>query len=307
MPGAPLLVVGSLNQDLVVAVPRFPEPGETLTATALAHYCGGKGANQAFAAARLGGDVAMLGRVGDDAFGRAQIENLRSQGVATDSILPTPDHPTGTALIEVARSGENRIVVVPGANGALTPDDLQESKSLFESASFVLLQLEVPSPTVEAALQLSHELGVRVILDPAPAISLPDSWYERIDTLTPNLSELNTLTDQSLDEHSPLISITAAARPLCKRGTRCVIAKLGARGAVKVTLNEANSLPAPMVDVVDTTAAGDCFNAAFAVERARGQSDDDAMAYALQAASLSVTSPGAQASMPTRKSVTAMA
>jgi ribokinase len=298
-----ILVIGSLNTDLVAMVDRFPGPGETLIGNDFKTTCGGKGANQAFAAGALGGNVAMLGQVGKDDFGTAQLRNLSSQGVLTDYILRDSRQPTGRAFIGVDASGENRIIVVPGANGSFTSKKLQTQAVAIESAKLLLLQLEIPHNTVAEAIRLGNKAGATLILDPAPAAPLPDEWLISIDYLTPNLSELGLLSGDLIDNHTSTKSITTSARKLCDRGSRCVIVKLGSRGALQVTATESTHYPAAAVKAIDTTAAGDCFNAAFAVELQNGKSENEAIRFAHTAATLSVTKQGAQSSMPTRQEV----
>lgn len=298
-----ILVIGSLNTDLVARVDRFPGPGETLVGNDFMITCGGKGANQAFAAGALGGKVAMMGQVGEDDFGTAQLKNLSSQGVHTKYILRDATHPTGTALIGVESSGENRIIIIPGANGSFTPHNLLKHASAIESASFLLLQLEIPQGTVAEAIRLGAKAGATLILDPAPAVPLPEEWLKSIDYLTPNLSELNLLSGNSFDKNASLESITVGARKLCDRGIRCVIVKLGSRGALQVTANALAHYPAVLVKAIDTTAAGDCFNAAFAVELQNGKPENEAIRFAVTAATLSVTKQGAQSAIPTRQDV----
>lgn len=303
MNNADIVVVGSLNADLVASVARFPNAGETVAGERFETFCGGKGANQAFAAGRLGASVAMIGQVGADSFGDRQLENLASVGVQTNSILRDPDQPTGTAIIEVEQRGENRIIVIPGANGSFTSERLARSANVIRRAKWVLLQLEIPSATVGEAIRIAGEGGARVILDPAPAFALPEEWLCRVHYLTPNLSELALLTGVPLNEESDLTLIARTARRLCARGVERVIAKLGARGALLVTEEDEIHWPVPQVNPVDTTAAGDCFNGAFAAELACGKTETEAAAFAVAAAALSVTRPGAQASMPGRVEV----
>ncbi len=295
-----IVVVGSLNTDLVATVDRFPEAGETLHGMDFKVYCGGKGANQAYAAGRLGGRVAMLGQVGVDDFGTAQIENLASVNVSTGAILQTANQPTGTAIIGVEASGENRIIYIPGANGTSGTELLRTGRELLLNAKLILLQLEIPLETVGEAIRVGKSGGARIILDPAPAASIPKEWFASIDFLTPNLSELRLLSGDSIDESTPLERIVQSGRKLCNCGVRCVIAKLGPRGAVLIKAKEFHHWPALPVQAVDTTAAGDCFNAAFAVDLAAGRTDLEAGEFAVAAASCSVTRKGAQAAMPTR-------
>jgi ribokinase len=293
-----IVVVGSLNQDLVVQLPRFPDRGETVTGDSLSLLCGGKGANQAYAAARLGARVAMVGQVGDDAAGDAQLRSLAAVGVDTRRIRRVPNLSTGSAIVAVEPGGHNRIIVVPGANGAFCPEALEESADLLAAAAVVLLQLEIPLPTVQAAVELARRGRARVLLDPAPARALPDALLGHVDYLTPNLSELATLSGRMLHDDSPADEIQHAAQELCRRGVAKVLVKVGSRGAQFVTGETSQAWPAFPVDPVDTTAAGDCFNGAFAAALAGGSSEVEAGRFAGAAAAISVTRPGAQSSMP---------
>lgn len=298
-----IVIVGSLNQDLVVNLARFPGPGETVTGQTLRTFCGGKGANQAFAVARLGGRAAMIGQVGEDSAGDAQIESLRSVGVEVNLLRRVRGESTGTAMIAVDSAGENRIIVVPGSNGSFLPEALEPSRAILAGASALLVQLEVPLATVSRAVEIAHAGGARVILDPAPAQALPDTILARLDYLTPNLSELAFLTGDILSDEADELQIVAAARKLCARGVKTVIAKLGARGALVVSTQAVSSVQAFRVSVVDTTAAGDCFTAALATALVAGESELAACRFASAAAALSVTRHGAQASMPSREEV----
>lgn len=297
---AEIVVIGSLNTDLVTTVGRFPDAGETLVGDDFKIYCGGKGANQAYAAGQLGGNVAMIGQVGSDDFAKAQIDNLSSVGVKTDFIQRDSEQPTGTALIGVEASGENRIIVIPGANATFTADQLKPYEDLIRRAKLILLQLEIPQETVEEAIRIGKHCGAQIILDPAPASQIPDEWFAGIDYLTPNVSELCILTGDQIENDTPLEKMVQSARKLCDRGVPCVVAKLGSRGAIRVTSDDFHHWPAIPVQAVDTTAAGDCFNAALAAELALGRTDLEAGAFAVAAASYSVTRKGAQTSMPTR-------
>ena len=298
----PIVVVGSLNVDLVVRVPRFPAPGETVVGTGFAVFPGGKGANQAVAAARLGGDVHMVGRVGDDDNGRLLLASLASAGVDAGGVRVDADATTGTAVITIDGAGQNTIAIVAGANGRLRPGDVEAQRSLLEAAVVLLLQLEVALDVVEAAARLGRGAGATVILDPAPARSEVLPLLGRADVVTPNETELACLAGApsapgSVEEAAGL------ARVLLDRGAKSVIAKLGALGALEVTAAGRRFWPAHTVDAMDTTAAGDVWNGAFAVALAEGRSVDDAGAFASAAAAISVTRPGAQPSMPTRAEV----
>ena len=292
-----IVVVGSLNADLVARVARFPRPGETVPGTDLAIYPGGKGANQACAAARLGGSVVMVGRVGDDANGRLLCDSLDSAGVDTGAVVKDSSAPTGTALITIDEAGQNQIVVVPGANGVVSAADVESQRETIENAGFVLLQLELPLPAVEAAARLARRAGAVVILDPAPIRDAAWRLLPLADYVTPN--------ERELDHLARLGGLAAPevegdlARRLLAAGAKSVVSKLGAGGARLVDTTGEISWPAVEVDAVDTTAAGDVWNGAFATALATGMEVDAAGRFANAAAALSVTRPGAQPSMPT--------
>jgi ribokinase len=305
-PGPEIVVVGSINRDLVVTVSEAPGAGETVLGKDLRTFHGGKGANQAYAAGRLGARVAFAGRVGSEPEAREQIDALARAGVDTRFLTRDPGRPGGTAIIVVDARKENRIIVVPGANGGFGPDGLEACRGILAAARCVLLQLEIPMETVVAAAGIAREGGALVILDPAPARPLPPELLERADYLTPNLGELSILTGASLGTDSSIEEIAAAARKLCGRGERKTIAKLGARGALLVSAAGEHLQPAFAVRAVDTTGAGDCFNAAFAAALVRGRSEAEALAFAAAAAACSVTRPGAQAGMPSLQDVEAM-
>ena len=294
-----IFVVGSLNADLVTRLERFPAPGETVTALDLAVHAGGKGANQAYAAARLGGRVALLGCIGRDANGELLMQSLRSVGVDVSPVVRDDEAPTGLALIALDASGENQIVVVPGANARLTPELVQAHAARIAAAAVVLLQLEVPLDAVLAAARIARNGGATVILDPAPARPLPAPLLECVDFLTPNQRELQTLTGRAAGEPAE-----QAARSLAD-GRRRVIVKMGEAGALLVEADRQSSWPALRVDAVDATGAGDAFNAALAVALAEGRPLPEAGRLATAAGALCVTRAGAQPSMPTRPEVEA--
>lgn len=294
---ASLVVVGSLNMDLVARTIRHPQPGETVLGSAFATFPGGKGGNQAVAAARIGGQVAMIGRVGADGFGDALVTSLAEAGVNTRYVLRTPQSSSGVALIVVSEEGQNSIVVSPGANGLLSPEDVKAAASSFEGASAVLLQLEVPLPTVIAAAELAHQAGARVILNPAPAQSLPNRLLHLVDVLIPNQSELALLTGFE--------SITLGLDALLSLGCRNVLVTLGDRGVLVADCNGSFVLNGHSIPVVDTTAAGDAFVGAFAVALGEGKSIREAAAWGNAAGALAVTRAGAQPSLPARAEVEA--
>lgn len=296
-----IVVVGSLNMDLVAFAPRIPVAGETLTGHTFLSLPGGKGANQAYAAARLGAKVEMLGRVGDDDLGRQLQKNLASAGCDVSGVLATADCSTGIALIFVADSGQNSIIIVAGANGRLSPEDIAAAESRFHGAAYVLLQLESPLAAVTAAARAARQAGAKVILDPAPApaAALPAELLANVDILTPNETEAAILAGDAPRRLNPEEAF-AVARRLRAAGPPTVIVKLGDQGVALVTAEATQVLPAPKVTAVDTTAAGDVFNAALAVALTENADLPAACRFANRAAALSVTRRGAQAAAPSR-------
>ena len=293
-----IVVVGSLNADLVTRLDRFPAPGQTVSALDFAVYAGGKGANQAYAAARLGGKVSMVGCLGQDAYGELLAQSLRDVGVNLSGVTREADAPTGVALIALDASGENQIVVVAGANARLDPARLETSASSLAAAAVVLLQLEVPLATVTAAARIAHAGGAIVILDPSPAQPLPRELLACVDYLTPNQSELQTLTGRAAGSQ-----VDRAARDLASGFGFKVIVKMGEAGALLVDGDRQDVWPSVRVAAVDTTGAGDAFNAALAVALSEGRSLADAGRWAVTAGALCVSRAGAQPSMPTREEV----
>jgi ribokinase len=292
-----IVVVGSLNMDLVLTVARAPNAGETLTGRTLQLIPGGKGANQAVACARLGGRVAMIGRVGRDEFGEQLRKSLAADHIALDHLGSDDQAGTGVAMIMVDDSAQNRIVLVPGANGAFTPEHVDEARALIESAGLLLLQLEVPLPTVMRAIEHAARSGARILFNPAPAQPLPAEWFARMDYLVPNETEASLLTGINVTDPA---SATGAAQKLRSRGARVVLITLGAQGVLIADAGGTRHYRPPTVKAVDTTAAGDTFIGAFAVGLTEGLALDDAAKLAMQAASLSVTRVGAQTSIPYR-------
>jgi len=293
-----IVVIGSINMDLVVRCRRAPEPGETILGDDLATFPGGKGANQAVAAARLGAQVHMIGRVGNDPFGRSMRARLATSGVNIRFVKTSEIHATGTATILVLDGGENSIVISPGANARVEPPDIDAAIDVIRKADFVLLQLEIPLPTVRYAIHVCRELGVRTILDPAPApLGFPLSLCDA-NLVTPNETEAMTLLNSS--KH---LDAKVAMKRLLSAGVETAVLKLGARGAMLGSSEESAREPGFKVKVVDTTAAGDCFNAALAVALSEGITARNALRFANAAGALACTKLGAQASLPTRAEV----
>lgn len=297
-----LVIVGSVNADLVVKGERLPAPGETVTGGRFVMSRGGKGANQAVAAARLGADVRLVAKVGSDLFGDQAIDGYLREGIRTDCILRDPHEPTGVALILVDGRGENLISVASGANHALCPADVEQAAERIRTADMVLLQLEIPLATIEYTAQLASAAGVAVILDPAPAPAgpLPASLLRHVTYLKPNESEAGRLTGISVDDE---ISAQRAAAALLDAGAKHVIITLGGRGALCAGPDGSFFVPGYPVEAIDTTAAGDAFSGALGCELARGSSLEKAVRYANMAGALAVTRVGAQASLPIAEEV----
>jgi ribokinase len=298
-----VLVVGGSNTDMVIRVPRIPKPGETVLGGAFAMTAGGKGANQAVAAARAGANVSLVARVGEDVFGERALANFAADGIDARFVFLTIGAPSGIALINVDGRGENSISVASGANALLSAADIERAGDAFGSADVVLVQLESPLDAVEAAVRKAGEKGVPVILNPAPARPLDDDLLRLIDVLTPNEHEAELLAGVPVRDER---GARAAAARLRARGPAAVVVTLGERGAYASSREFDGLVPAFKVVPVDTTAAGDVFNGALAVALAEQQPLKEALGFASAAAAISVTRPGAQPSAPARREIEAL-
>jgi ribokinase len=292
---AKILVVGSINMDLVVRVPHAPMPGETVLGGDFETFPGGKGANQAVAAARMGGEVTMVGRVGNDNFGDMLIQGLVENNIKTTHVIKDSEAPTGVAMIAVAADGENLIVVASGANYKVSEEDISDTRTMMRETDLLLLQLECPLETVTAAIELAKAYDVPVVLNPAPAQPLSTALLANVDVLTPNENELALLTGEE--------DIEMGIQKLLDWGVKKLVITLGANGARVISESLDQHLPAHEITVVDSTAAGDAFNGALAVALAEGKSLIDAVHYGMAAGALAATKRGAQPSLPTRDEV----
>lgn len=300
MSDSKIVVVGSSNTDMIIQVDKIPVPGETVLGGKFSTAAGGKGANQAVAASRAGGDVTFIASIGNDALGDQALEGFRRNGINVDHIKRVEKAASGVALIFVAKNGENSIAVASGANAYLDPDDVVNSKSLISQAKILLMQLETPIETVNRAAQLAHEAGVKVVLNPAPAQKLDDELLKMISILTPNETETELLTNIKVKD---IASASKAAEVLLGKGIDSVLITLGARGVFLANGKKQELIPGFKVEAVDTTAAGDVFNGALAVGLAENKLIDEAIQFANAAAALSVTKLGAQPSAHSREEI----
>lgn len=298
-----ICVAGSLNVDLTVRLDRFHLPGETVTAKSFHTYAGGKGGNQAVAAARLGHDVMMVGKLGADENGNFYRDVLHKNGVNASCVATVEGTPSGTAIIEVDDNGENRIAIIPGTNGLVDNAYMDSTLEQMLQADIFLMQYEISLDTVTHLAKILRREGKCLILDPAPAAVAPEGLYPCVDYITPNSTELATLTGMRVETQDEVI---AAARKLLDMGVGAVIAKLGAKGCMYVDHDTVLPVSGFKVNTVDTTAAGDSFNAGFAVALANDMPIDKALRFANAVAALSTTGAGAQGSMPSREQVEAL-
>lgn len=295
-----IVVVGSVNMDLVVRTRTIPQPGETVSGHSFSTIPGGKGANQAVAAARAGGNVSMIGRVGNDDFGQRLLCNLRGNGVNVSAIMISEGVSTGTAMITVDDKGENAICVAPGANAKVCPTDVADQMELLGQADAVVIQMEIPQETVVYAIRQAHRLNKPVILNPAPAPLEPDPALYDVEVLIPNQSESSQLCGEAVGDITTAKLVGAS---LVNRGVRNVVITLGRRGAVAITAEGTYECSPFNVKVVDTTGAGDAFCGAFAVHFARTKDLGHALRYAAAAGALACTRFGAQPSMPHEEAI----
>ncbi len=290
-----ITIIGSSNTDMVIKSGHLPAPGETVLGGDFFMNPGGKGANQAVAAARLGGEVHFVCKVGKDVFGETALQQFKQDGIHTRFVTRDPLAPSGIALINVDAKGENCITVASGANNCLSKGDIDAASEIFEAGDFVLTQLETPLETVVYAAKIAAKKGLKVVLNPAPAAELPAELFAHLYAITPNETEAEFLTGIPVND---LLSAEKAANILLHKGVQHVIITLGAEGALYKTAYETEHIPVAKVEAKDTTAAGDCFNGALVVGLSEGMSWTEAITFACKAACISVTRLGAQASMP---------
>jgi ribokinase len=292
-----IVIIGSSNTDMVIKADRLPVPGETIIGNKFMMNPGGKGANQAVAAARMGGNVTFISKTGNDLFGKQSIELYHTEGICTDYIFSDPDNPSGVALISVDAHGENCILVASGANGTLSPADIEKARSEIESAYLVLMQLEIPMNTVEYAAEIATRKGIKVILNPAPAQTLSSQLLQRLHIITPNKTEAEMLSGVKVTGWE---SAKTASKVISEKGADTVVLTLGSLGALIQEKDRYYRVEAVPVEAVDTTAAGDTFCGALSVGLSEGMNITDAVKMACKAASISVTKMGAQSSIPYR-------
>ena len=295
-----IAVVGSSNTDMVINTSKLPVPGETILGGEFFMNAGGKGANQAVAAARLGGKVSFIAKTGDDLFGKQARVLFENENINIDYLVTDPNHPSGVALITVDAKGENCIAVAPGSNSYLLNNDIDQAQDEILRSDIILMQLEIPLETVVYVANIAFDAGRKVILNPAPALQITDELLAKLYMITPNETEAELISGIPVyDKDSAIL----AARNLYDRGVKVVIITLGSKGALLFTGKEAKLISSPKVEAVDTTAAGDVFNGAIAVAISEGVELEKAVEFACKAAAISVTRMGAQASAPYRKEI----
>nr|WP_302830634.1 ribokinase [uncultured Bacteroides sp.] len=295
-----IIVVGSSNTDMVINADHLPVPGETIMGGSFMMNFGGKGANQAVAAARLNGNVHFIAKIGKDLFGKRSIEQYEDEGIHVEQIYSDPVLPSGVALIIVDANGENSIVVASGANSSLSPEDIKKAHSVIEKGDIMLIQLEIPIETVEYAAHLAKEKGIKVILNPAPARALSDSLLKNLYMIIPNETEAEILSGVKVTDWE---SAQKAADIIHAKGANIVVITLGSKGALIKEEGQYHKVPVPKVKAIDTTAAGDTFCGAVCVALTENMSVLDAVKFANKCASITVTRMGAQSSLPYRREI----
>ena len=293
-------VVGSFMYDLVATAPRRPKTGETLIGDSFGMFLGGKGANQAIAASRVGASVTMVGRLGNDLFGDQFLEKFSEEGIKTDFVIQDTENGTGVGMPLIDASGDNSIVIIPQANMALTVENIDKAESVIADSDVLVLQCEVPMEANKRAAEIANKNDTLVILNPAPARKIPDTLLSLVDIITPNESEAEILTDMPTETNSQAME---AAHHLLSKGVETVILTLGSRGSLLLTEKMEKRIPAYSVDVIDTTAAGDAFCGALAVILSNGSIIEEAIKIANAAGALAVTKLGAEPSLPTKKDI----
>lgn len=297
-----ILVIGSLNMDTVIETPRIPAPGETIMGKTVKLVPGGKGANQVYTIGKLGGNVSMIGAVGEDSFGEMLIDNLKRVNVDVSGVERIAGGTTGQAFIPVDDTGENSIIVIGGTNGLVDEALLRRHEDLMDACDIVVMQQEIPLSTVMAAKELAVEKGKTIIVDPAPAAAMPDEFWKDIDYMKPNETELGILVGRALHTQE---EYQAAAHEMLRKGVKHLLVTLGGKGCLFLSKEEEEFIPAVRVKAVDTTAAGDCFTGAFAVALSQGKAEREAIAFAQRASAIAVTRKGAQTSVPSYEEVMA--
>lgn len=295
-----IVVIGSSNTDMVIKSDRLPKPGETILGGNFLMNHGGKGANQAVAAARLGGNVTFVCKIGNDIFGNETMEMFHKEKIDTTYVGITTTEPSGIALINVDKKGENCIVVASGANSTLSVEDIQKAEPAIKRASIVIMQLETPIESVTYAARMAKKDGITVLLNPAPAQPLPDELLANVDIIIPNVTEAEIISGMCITDEE---SAKEAIRHISAKGIKTVIITMGARGALAYENNEFIHIPAFKVEAVDTTAAGDTFCGGLCVALSEGKSLKEAIIFASKASSISVTRMGAQGSIPLREEI----
>lgn len=295
-----IVVIGSSNTDMVIKADRLPVPGETIIGRQFMMNPGGKGANQAVAVARMGGNVSFVTRTGNDLFGRQSIDFYRSEGIGTDHVFSDSDHPSGVALISVDARGENCILVAPGANAYLNVKDIEKSKEAIEKAGILLMQLEIPMETVLHAAEIAALNQVKVILNPAPAQMLPNELLKRLHVIIPNKNEAEILSGVRVTDWD---SAREAADSISEKGVEIVVITLGPLGALIKEGGRYHKVEAESVDAIDTTAAGDTFCGTLCVGLSEGKDIVEAVKLACRASAITVTRMGAQAAIPYRREI----